>query len=202
VHLQHVTAEDLVFMSGCGHLHSTAVYVLNFTLLGSMVRPCDSSTFFPPCVTYVREDDDCDTFARRVASIVGDDDWAKYRLAVVGADKSPRFVPRSSASSAAATNGGGRDDAAVSSDSQAALADSMEVEGEGETDKISPTAMVTPTATSATLWSILSELYPHEVKNHPNAEKAKPRLPLIGIQRSASSSARIATTNGSSITIK
>mmetsp|Transcript_25746 Transcript_25746/g.43375 ORF Transcript_25746/g.43375 Transcript_25746/m.43375 type:complete len:1590 (+) Transcript_25746:156-4925(+) len=55
-----------------------------------------------PFLSYVREDDTHETLLTRLASQVGEDtntDWEKMRLALVGIDQQPHFIPRAAATS-------------------------------------------------------------------------------------------------------
>ena len=89
------------YLTGGEVVKSMAVSVFSFTLLGSCVQACDPNHFSGPFVTYVREDDDYDTLARRMAAVTGEPEaeWSTYRLAVVH-NKTPSFIPRGSAAAA------------------------------------------------------------------------------------------------------
>lgn len=94
--VQHVSLLDCIFMqSRHPRIKSMIVSVFSFTLLGNVVQPCDMEHFGGPFVTYLREDDDYDSFSARLRAISGDndEDWEKCRLAVVKR-KVPHFIKR------------------------------------------------------------------------------------------------------------
>ncbi|KAJ1434060.1 hypothetical protein B484DRAFT_446904 [Ochromonadaceae sp. CCMP2298] len=64
-------------------IHSVPITVYSFTLLGSGVKSCDPHLFGGPFFSYVRQDDDYFSLARRLGRVTGDADWDRYRLAVV-----------------------------------------------------------------------------------------------------------------------
>ena len=69
---------------------SIPISVCSFTLMGNSAAICDcnESGFSGPFVTYLREDDDYLSLAKRLGMITGDAEWEAYRLAVV-----VKFVP-------------------------------------------------------------------------------------------------------------
>lgn len=96
VGVMYVSPLDMVFMSNKHPtIRSMPVTVFNFTLLGSVVQPCDVDLFGGPFMTYVREDDDYDSFFARVRAISGDseEEWEKVRTAVVK-QRIPYFIRR------------------------------------------------------------------------------------------------------------
>jgi hypothetical protein len=96
--VQHASPEDMLFMQGRHPaIHSCILSVYSFTLVGSFASPCDamSPVTGAPFLSYVREDDDFWSLARRLGAVTGDPDWAQYRLAFI-LRKTPFFIPRPS----------------------------------------------------------------------------------------------------------
>ena len=129
---------------------STPVAVHYFFLLGNASRPCDclatspiaasaaagaaGTTVHPaPFLTYVREDDDYATLARRLGTISGDPEWAAARLAVV-VKTIPHFIPRPALSSVANNAASSKSAAAGSSCTAGAATTDPKEEEETETE--------------------------------------------------------------------
>jgi hypothetical protein len=96
--VQHASPEDMLFMQGRHPaIRSCILSVYSFTLVGSFATPCDamSPVTGAPFLSYVREDDDFWSLARRLGAVTGDLDWAQYRLAFI-VRKNPFFIPRPS----------------------------------------------------------------------------------------------------------
>lgn len=113
VGIQHVTPEEMLFMHGKHpQVRSMLVSVYNFTLLGNVANVCDPHIFSGPFISYVREDDDYYTIAKRFGTITGETDWEKYRLSVV-ANKVPYLIPRPSPTTAYNNNNNMRPSSAL-----------------------------------------------------------------------------------------
>jgi len=98
--IQHVPLVDLSFIAAINPVPSRVLYVINFTLTGKAVNPCD--VFGEPFFSYVKEDDDYDSLVARFIQITGDTEISKLRLAVVD-DKVPNFIIRPSSSSSSSS---------------------------------------------------------------------------------------------------
>lgn len=79
-------------------VRSMVISVFHFTLHGSMVQALDPSFYSGPFLTYLREDDDYETFLQRLMRVSGDVELIssiRTRLAVVHPQKlTPDFIPR------------------------------------------------------------------------------------------------------------
>lgn len=64
--------------------------------IGNLVKCCEPTAFFPPFVTYVREDDTYNSLLNRLIEISGDSSLAFCRLSVVERSFVPTFIPRTS----------------------------------------------------------------------------------------------------------
>lgn len=104
-------------------VRSMVISVFHFTLHGSMVQALDPSFYSGPFLTYLREDDDYETFLQRLMRVSGDVELIssmRTRLAVVHPQKlTPDFIPRpvlhgSASSVAAGMVTRGTDDSGVS----------------------------------------------------------------------------------------
>lgn len=90
VGLQHVTAEEAIFMRGRHpHIRSMALSVFGFKLCGKFAEPLPCREYKQgqgggPFLSYVREDDTYESLARRLCAITGDskEDWADLQLAI------------------------------------------------------------------------------------------------------------------------
>ena len=60
------------------------------------MQSCEPTAFFPPFITYVREDDTYSTLLERLMEISGDRSLALCRICVVEKSFVPTFIPRTS----------------------------------------------------------------------------------------------------------
>lgn len=97
--LQYVSPEDVLFLHGSHpQVRSIALTVFSYTLVDKHTQIMEINGTTPPAhlpfLTYVREDDDYATLARRVASITGEKDaWQELILATVD-HLVPSYIPR------------------------------------------------------------------------------------------------------------
>jgi len=164
------------------------VSVFSFTLLGSCVQACDPNHFSGPFVTYVREDDDYDTLARRMAAVTGEHEaeWSTYRLAVVH-NRTPYHLQRAAATDVAAPD----EHSQQRNESQH---QQQQCHGPGATKK----------AKTVSVWQSILDKFPDAGSGKmflPNdmftGTDAKCAFPTLGIQRSvaANQDAQAATRN-------
>jgi hypothetical protein len=104
--VQYVSPEDALFLSGSHPtVRSMPLTVFSYELSDRVVFPLalDGDGFCPahlPFVSYLREDDDWATLARRLAAITGEkDSWQSLVLALIPVAKFPQpvYLPRSNA---------------------------------------------------------------------------------------------------------
>lgn len=89
--VQHISRRDLLLMNGGDKsVNSIVVAVMNFTLLGSQVNPCDPEDY-APFLSYLREDDTLQSLTQRFGAISGDSDWSRCKLALVK-ERTPNFI--------------------------------------------------------------------------------------------------------------
>lgn len=199
--VMHVSPLDMVFMSNRHPtIRSMPVSVFNFTLLGSVVQPCDVDQFGGPFVTYVREDDDYDSFFARVRSISGDneEEWEKVRPAVVR-NRIPHFIRRPTIAHVSSRLGSTKlssSDSLSGMGTNAAAAAAAAVEGNEEETKSGGAAAAGPTAAEdKTIYEHFLAQFkdwhgktPAEVRGRVDSDKWI--YPTFGIQRSVADAGR------------
>jgi hypothetical protein len=98
---QHIPLDDLQFMNNLMNIACKVVYVINFTLAGKAVSPCDN--FGEPFISYISDEDDYDSLIARFIQVTGDNEIAKLRIAYID-DKIPHFIVKPSSSSESNNN--------------------------------------------------------------------------------------------------
>ena len=97
--LQYVSPEDALLLHGSHPLvRSIAIAVFSYTLIDKEVHPIDVTGATPavhlPFLSYVREDDDFSSLARRLAAHTGEKEtWHELTLATVDSHV-PSYLPR------------------------------------------------------------------------------------------------------------
>lgn len=172
--VQFATFEDLVFMSGIHpEIKSMIISVFNFTVVNGRIRPCDPKEFGGPFLSYIREDDDLNSLSDRLGKITGENDFSKFRLALVN-NYVPHFIKKGSLSPVHINS----NDVNKSSPSR------FQLESKADTER-----SLSPSSPTETLWEkysksfkIFSQLPLHEALEQLK-KKNKKYLPQLGVLR-------------------